>query len=57
MFMVNTSMWAHSSAAAGLAVRGSFTLLVLDSINRADVTRRSEPSLEHASQLSPVTKL
>jgi hypothetical protein len=55
--MVNTSMWAHSSAAAGLAVRGSFTLLVLDSINRADVTCRSEPSLEHASQLSPVTKL
>lgn len=46
-------VWAHSIAAAGLAIRGSFTLLVLDSINRADVTRMAVSSLEHASQLSP----
>jgi hypothetical protein len=54
MLIANTLVWAHSSAAASLAIRGSFTLLVLDSINRADVTRMSEPSLEHASQPSPV---
>ena len=47
--IANISVWAHSIAAAGLAIRGSFTLLVLDSINRADVTRMAVSSLEHAS--------
>jgi hypothetical protein len=53
MFIASILVWAHNSAEAGLAIRSSFTLLVLDSINRADITRMSEPSLEHASQLSP----
>lgn len=52
--IANISVWAHSIAAAGLAIRGSFTLLVLDSINRADVTRMAVSSLEHASKLSPI---
>ena len=51
--IANIPVWAHNSAAAGLAIRGSFTLLVLDSINRADVTRMAVSSLEHASHLSP----
>ena len=53
VFIASILVWAHSSAEAGLAIRSSFTLLVLDSINHADITRMSEPSLEHASQLSP----
>jgi hypothetical protein len=53
VFITSILVWAHDSAEAGLAIRSSFTLLVLDSINRADITRMSEPSLEHASQLSP----
>jgi hypothetical protein len=52
--MANILVWAHSSAAAGLTTRGSFTLLMLDSINRAYVTRMAVSSLVHASQLSPV---
>jgi len=50
----------HGIAAAGLAIRGSFTLpgyRRLDSTSRADVTRMSLPSLEHAPQLSTVATL